>query len=264
MIKVCIGQGGQVEGSGAWRALALIGALALGCGGEGAAKVEGSGADSGGATDEGAADGGADGADGATDGADGSTDGADGATDGGATDGGTDGTTDGGADGTTDGGADGATDGGTDAADGGEEPPPPALPVEGAWSLADWSLTRDDCGVASFQDPAAFLAEAYAISHVDPVTFALSADGGAPGDCAVTDGVSFSCASATLRQDLGSFGFDAEMVIDTQLSGTLSEDRRSLVGATDITVVCDGDCWLIEFVLDFPCPMQIDMTLTAD
>jgi hypothetical protein len=52
MIKVCIGQGEQVEGRGAWRVLALVGALAVGCGGEGAAKVEGGGADSGGADGE--------------------------------------------------------------------------------------------------------------------------------------------------------------------------------------------------------------------
>ena len=239
------------------RSLALI-LLALGglsaCGGSGAAKVE---AEDSGAAAEGDGGDGADGTDGAADGTDGTADGADGA-DGSAdgADGATDGT--GGADGAADGAADGTTDGGDGA------PPPPALPVEGAWSLVASDLTRDDCGVASFQDPAAFVAEAYTVRHIDPVTFALAADGGTPGDCLVTDGLTFTCASATLRQDLGSYGFDAEMVIETVFSGALSADRTTLDGQTDISVTCEGNCFLIEFVLDFPCPMQLDMTLTAD
>lgn len=191
--------------------------------------------------------------DGADDGADGSDEGA----------GGTGGDDSDGGDGSGDTG-DGEGGGGDDGGDTGDtEPPPPALPVEGAWSLTDFSVADDPCGVGTYQDPAELVAERYTVAHVDAATFALAADGQPPGDCVVADGGGFLCAAAQLREDLSGFGIDADMLVDTQLSGVLGPDFRTMSGTTDITVTCDGDCWLLEFVLDFPCPMTVDMTLDA-
>jgi hypothetical protein len=160
----------------------------------------------------------------------------------------------------------GGDDGGTGGEDTGgeEEPPPPALPVEGAWSLGDWTLASDDCGVASYQDPSEFVADAYTVAHVDSTTFSLASGGEPPGNCVVAEDLSYECESATVRQDLSDFGFDAEMVVDTTFRGVLSSDYTTLSGTTDVTVTCEGSCWLIELVLDFPCPMAIDMSLLSD
>lgn len=162
------------------------------------------------------------------------------------------------------GSGDSGGDGTGDAGDDGTTEEPPALPVEGSWSLSSFDLTRDDCGVASFQDVSEFVAETYVVAHVDDTTFSLAADGGAPDNCTVTDGEAFTCPPLEVREDLSSVGFDAEMVVDTVFSGTLDGGYLEMTGVTDITVECEGDCFLIEFVLDFPCPMAIDMTLSAD
>ena len=196
----------------------------------------------------------------------GSGDGGSGDDDGGGTGSGDDGGS-GGSDG--DGGSgdsgDGGSDGGGAGDDGGTgEEPPPALPAEGDWSLAASALVRDDCGVADYQDPGGFIAEAYDVLHVDDETFSLAADGEPPGDCAVSRGSEFTCASAQVRQSLSDYGINADMVVDTVFSGTFSSDYRSMTGTTDVVVTCDGDCWLLEFVLSFPCDMAIDMDLTAD
>ncbi len=183
--------------------------------------------------------------------------------------GGTDGSggSDGGAGGTGDGGdaGGGADDGSGGGDDGGtEEEEPPVLPVEGAWSLDDSTLVRDDCGVAAYQDPGEFIAEAYTVAHVGADIFSLAASGEPPEDCEVARDGGFVCDSAQVREDLSSMGINADMVVDTEFSGTFSSDYRTITGTNDIVVTCDGDCWLVEFVLDFPCDMAIEMDLSAD
>lgn len=159
----------------------------------------------------------------------------------------------------------GSGDGGSgDGGETGEEEPPPALPLEGSWSLTASDLVQDDCGVATYQDPDELIAETWEVSHVDASTFALSAAGEPPGDCGVVDGVSFSCEPTQVRQDLSSYGFAAEMVVDTVFSGELGRDWDTMSGPTDIVVTCEGDCWLVELVLDFPCDMRVDLELAAD
>jgi hypothetical protein len=162
-----------------------------------------------------------------------------------------------------DGGSGGSDDGSGD--DGGTgEDASPALPVEGDWSLDDSALVQDVCGVASYQDPSDFIAEAYTVGHVSEDIFSLSASGAAPGDCVVARDGGFVCDSEQVREDLSSMGINADMVVDTEFSGSFSSDQRTITGTTDIVVTCDGDCWLVEFVLDFPCDMAIDMELVAD
>ena len=224
-------------------------------------------ADAAGATDSGADSSQDDDGDGGGSGDDGGGDGSgdDGGGDGSGDDGGDDGAgDDGGDDGGSDGG--GSDDGGSDDGDDPEEeePEPVLLPVEGDWNLVDQYLSDDPCGVSNYQDPSGFIAEAYEVAHVDSETFALSASGEPPGDCIVSGGSSFTCAPAQVRQDLSSYGISADMVVDTEFNGTLDADFLTMTGATDITVTCDGDCWLVELALDFPCPMTIDMTLEAD
>jgi hypothetical protein len=46
------------------------------------------------------------------------------------------------------------------------------------------------------------------------------------------------------------------------LGSKVSATRKT--GQADITVTCEGTCWALEFVLAFPCPMQLDMDLAAD
>lgn len=201
---------------------------------------------------------------GGAEGGDGDGDGGSGGDDGGGTgdEGGSDGAGDEG--GSGDSGDGGSEDGGAGDDGGTGEEPPPALPAEGDWSLAASALVRDDCGVADYQDPGGFIAEAYDVLHVDDETFSLAADGEPPGDCAVGRGSQFTCASAQVRQNLSDYGINADMVVDTVFSGTFSSDYRSMTGTTDVVVTCDGDCWLLEFVLSFPCDMAIDMDLAAD
>jgi hypothetical protein len=136
--------------------------------------------------------------------------------------------------------------------------------VEGDWSLDDSALVEDVCGVASYQDPGEFIAEAYTVAHVSDDIFSLAASGAAPGDCEVASDGGFVCDSEQVREDLSSMGINADMVVDTEFSGSFSSDYRTITGTTDIVVTCDGDCWLVEFVLDFPCDMAIDMELVAD
>ena len=164
-------------------------------------------------------------------------------------------------DGGADDGGEGGEDDGGEAGDDGEEPPPVPLPEEGAWTLASTTLVRDDCNVAAFADPADFVPDSYVIAHTGTDTFTMAAGGEDPGGCENTGGYDFSCDSAVVRQDLGDFGFDAEMVIDNQLSGTIGEGLVSMEGTNELSITCDGDCFLIELVLSFPCAVELDMRL---
>jgi hypothetical protein len=203
--------------------------------------------------DTGAAADGGDGADGA-DGADGSG-GADGGADG--TDGGADGT-DGGGDG-ADGGGDGA-DGSGDGADGGD---PDLRPVEGAWDSADATVADDPCGLGNFQDPTGLIPSAYEIAHDGPSAFTLGPEGG-PADRCEMVGPGFSCAEGSFTESLGSFGLSGDLVFATVLTGEVDASREAISARTDLTVTCEGrDCYLLEFVLDFPCPLAVDLQLQA-
>lgn len=225
--------------------------LALACTNEGEGKAD-TGETTADAGDEGeggeAGDGGGTGDEGGEAGGDGGDEGGETGDDGGMGDGG-------------DAGGEGGEDDGGEAGDDGDEPPPVPLPMEGSWSLASTSLVRDDCNVAAFVDPAEFVPESYVIAHTGTDTFTMAAGGEDPGGCENTGGYDFSCDPAVVRQDLGDFGFDAEMVIDNQLSGTIGEGLVSMEGTNELSITCEGDCFLIELVLSFPCAVELDMRL---
>lgn len=232
--------------------------FALACTNEGEGKAD-TGETAADAGDEGeAGDGGEDGGDegGAGDGGDGGETG----DDGGMGDGGETGDDGGMGDGGDAGGEGGEDDGG-EAGDDGDEPPPVPLPMEGSWSLASTTLERDDCNVAAFVDPADFVPDSYVIAHTGTDTFTMAAGGEDPGGCENTGGYDFSCDPAVVRQDLGDFGFDAEMVIDNELSGTIGEGLVSMEGTNELSITCEGDCFLIELVLSFPCAVELGMRL---
>jgi hypothetical protein len=77
-------------------------------------------------------------------------------------------------------------------------------------------------------------------------------------------GSAFACAEGSFTESLGSFGLSGDLVFATVLSGEVDASRESISARTDLTVTCDGrDCYLLEFVLDFPCPLTVDLSLQA-
>ena len=137
------------------------------------------------------------------------------------------------------------------------------LPDPGTWDVTDYELTRDDCGLANWQNVDDFVPSSFEITLTGEDAFTMAADGGEAGACVVDQVGVFSCDSDTVEESVG-YGLDATMVIETAFSGSL-DSTMEMTGQTDLDVTCDGSsCEYLSYAgLSFPCPMVIEIDIQA-
>lgn len=163
-------------------------------------------------------------------------------------------------------GGDGADGGsGGDGADGGSGGGGAPRPVEGTWSVSDFNLLSDPCGLAAFQDPGELVPSTLRVAHVGSADFTVSGDGGDPSSCSAQSSGAYTCGVTQSEQALTDFGIDATMLIESGISGSTSSDGLDWEVVTSVDIVCEGSgCVIMESLgLSFPCSQELELTTAA-
>ena len=143
---------------------------------------------------------------------------------------------------------------------------PPLEPEEGAWTLANPTVTDTTaCNYSLIQnaggDISNFVPEQYTISDASPTGFSMSLTQSEIA-CTTTNN-QFSCDNMTDSADLTSAGFPVALGLNFSLSGSLiATDEMAL--SLDVEIVDCTDlpgssntCQTVQFLIPFPCTIPV-------